>query len=72
MKYYSRDPHWIKAKFNSTCLCGRQIKPGYEVLYWPSTKTVQCRGCGEPAWLRFLSEAADEDVCNGSGGPYAS
>jgi hypothetical protein len=72
MKYYSRDPRWIRARFNSTCRCGWPIKAGDEILYWPYNRSVQCSTCGEPAWQQFLSEAADEDTFNGCGNPYAS
>jgi hypothetical protein len=72
MKHYKGDPRWIRAKFNSRCRCGKQIRTGDEILYWPYNRSVQCETCGSPAWQRFLSEAADEDVYNGSGGPYAS
>jgi hypothetical protein len=72
MKSYKGDPKWIRARFNSTCRCGKQIRAGEDILYWPYNRSLQCHNCGEPAWQRFLSEAADEDVYNGSGNPYAS
>lgn len=69
---YKKDPRWIAAKFSSLCKCGNQIQKGEEILYWPSVHRAQCKTCGEPEWQRFLSEAADEDVYNGCGNPYAS
>jgi hypothetical protein len=69
---YSRDPRWITARFSSVCKCGKRINKGDDILYRPYDRSVQCSVCGETAWQRFLSESADEDVFNGSGGPYAS
>ena len=72
MSRYRGDPRWITARFSSVCGCGKRINKGEDILYWPSSRTAQCKTCGEPEWQDFLSAAADEDVYNGFGNPYAS
>ncbi|MGB7295137.1 MAG: hypothetical protein WBC70_06055 [Candidatus Aminicenantales bacterium] len=71
MKFYSRDPRWIVARFGQCKKCGA-VLAGKDALYFPAGRTILCETCGDPEWQRFLSEAHDEDVYNGSGNPYAS
>jgi len=60
------DPRWIEAKYGGLCSqCGAELHPGDRILYWPRTRTVMCEKCGESAWQRFVSEAADEEFMSG-------
>lgn len=72
MTRYSNDPRQIVAKFSSCCSkCKVKIPKGADIYYWPSTREVFCEKCGESPYRQFLSSAADEDVYNGCGNPYA-
>jgi len=72
MTRYSNDPRQITAKFSSSCCkCKAKIPKGAEIYYWPSSREVFCAKCGDGPYRQFLSSAADEDVYNGTGNPYA-
>ena len=72
MPRYANDPRQITAKFTSSCTtCNSTVKKGEQLYYWPSSRKVYCLKCGENDYRRFLSDAADEDVYNGCGNPYA-
>jgi hypothetical protein len=61
---YSGDPHWITAKYPSTCAkCNRQIQQGEEVFYYPNGKQIYCNqeGCGQEASRDFDATSFDED-----------
>jgi len=67
---YSGDPYWTTARFQSSCRhCGRTIKKGEDIFYYPKQKAVYCQdaGCGQSESDRFTAEAQDEDVLNGRG-----
>jgi len=54
-KRYSRDPHWLSAKFGSSCKkCGNHIKTGDRIFYYPSTKSAYCEICGKSAERDFI------------------
>lgn len=61
---YSGDPRWLTAKYPASCKkCGRQIKPGERMFYYPQTKTVYCDGeCGQAASRDFGSAAFDDEM----------
>lgn len=44
--YYKDDPRWIKARYHGRCHCGKEIKRGDEVMYYPRTRSVACAECG--------------------------
>jgi len=44
---YHRDPRWIIAKFNSICSCGKKIKRGDRIYYYPSEREAVCDICGK-------------------------
>lgn len=72
MTRYTNDPRRITAKFVSRCSkCDKRLVKGEDIYYWPSSREVFCTKCGEADYRRFLSDAADEDVYNGCGNPYA-
>jgi len=65
---YKNDPRMITAKFSSSCSkCGCPIKKGTSIYYWPSDRKAYCEKCGEGPYRQFRSEAADEDMMNGTG-----
>jgi hypothetical protein len=67
--YYSNDPKWINAKFDSTCSCCKgKVKRGDSVFYNPSSKSVSCASdnCGKQESRDF--DAAKFDECVYSGG----
>jgi hypothetical protein len=49
MAYRKRDetPREIDAKWGSKCKCGAEIKPGDRILYYPSTRRVECMDCSQ-------------------------
>ena len=66
--FYKGDPYWTRARFVSTCRhCGRTIRTGEEIFYYPKGKQVYCDApaCGKAASADFLAAAQDEDVYNG-------
>jgi len=72
MTRYSNDPRQITAKFSSSCSkCKTKIKKGATIYYRPSSLEVFCTNCGNAPYRQFLSSAADEDVYNGTGNPFA-
>ena len=61
--YYSGDPYWTKARFNSKCSgCGHRIKKGERIFYYPRTKDVFCDSgkCGQAESRSFEAAAQDE------------
>jgi hypothetical protein len=66
--YYSSDPKWISAKFDSTCACCKKpVKRGNQVFYNPSAKSVSCdaEDCGKQESRDF--DAAKFDECQYGG-----
>jgi hypothetical protein len=62
----------LSTKFDSHCSnCNNKLPKGTNCYYWPRDKKVFCIPCGENDYRQFLSSAADEDVYNGVGNPYA-
>ena len=61
-KYYNRDPRELVGKFGKCARCGCSMA-GVDGYYWPSSRKIYCRACGESDWLAFLSAAADEAGC---------
>lgn len=55
-RYRSSTPYLLKAKYNATCHCGQEIKPGEEAMYYPVNRTIECRKCA----TRTLEALADE------------
>ncbi len=54
-KRYSRDPHWLNAKFGSYCKkCNKTIKTGDKIFYYPATKSAYCELCGSYAEKDFI------------------
>jgi RNase P subunit RPR2 len=65
------DPYMLKLRYSGTCKkCKTALGRGVNAYYWPSTREVFCLSCGHKDYQQFLSDAADEDVYNGSGNPY--
>lgn len=46
MRRPTRDPYWLAAKFASKCGCGKDIKPGDRIMYFPNQKSAECEACG--------------------------
>ena len=63
--YYSRDPYWTTAKFNSTDANGNAVKRGDRIFYYPATKTVLTGPAADKASADFAGAAADEAMMNG-------
>lgn len=40
------DPYWLDARFASRCACGKAIKTGERVFYYPRERKVVCESCG--------------------------
>jgi len=44
---YRNDPHWMTARFNSTCSdCKAPIKKSEQIFYYPKGKHVMGEKCG--------------------------
>ena len=64
-KSYSKDPKWIKAKFNSKCSeCSFIINKGERAYYYPLGKHIFCTKCAAKHEADFQSAAFDEYVYN--------
>ena len=66
-KKYGRDPHWLYAIYSGKCTkCGRSVKAGERIFYYPNTRTVYCDGddCGGAAARDFSAAVFDESVYN--------
>lgn len=62
---HRHDPRQIVAKFDSNCnQCGRRLRKGTQIYYWPLTKTVKCGICGERDFLEFIASLQDEQFYN--------
>ena len=59
-KHTNRDPYWTTAKFNSTCACGKAVKQGDRIFYYPSQKKAVCETCGEEGASALRAEIAYE------------
>lgn len=65
MPQYKNDPRVTMSKFNSTCSkCGKPIKKGEEIVYWPANKEAQHHACGQHDYQKFCESAQDEDFLN--------
>ena len=67
---YSGDPHWITARYNSTCAqsgCTQAISKGERGFYYPRGKALYAEPCGhaDACSRDFASAAFDEDVMGG-------
>ncbi|MBL7965464.1 MAG: hypothetical protein JNK09_00580 [Prolixibacteraceae bacterium] len=68
---YKDDPRQIAVRYLSCCTkCQTLLPRGAVAFYWPRTRTLLCKNCGEPEYRSFLSSAADEEVYAGNGNPY--
>ena len=66
-KCYGRnnDPFEMVSKFNSTCKkCGKEIKKGEKIVYFPLTKSAYHAECGAQSLAESRSAIMDEEVLN--------
>ena len=72
MKKYFNDPRPLTVRYTGKCAeCGTTLKKGSAAYYWPSDGKIYCLFCGESEYRQFLSAAADEEVYQGIGNPFA-
>ena len=69
MSRRSNAPYWITAHYGGKCSnpqCGRGVKKGEEILYYPATKTFLCcyEPCGQKAQREMDAERQDEETMN--------
>jgi hypothetical protein len=65
MPQYKNDPRVTYSKFNSNCAkCGKTIRKGEEIVYWPAKKEAMHHACGQPDLQSFHESAQDEDNYN--------
>ena len=63
---YAGDPRQITARFPSTChTCGKPIKKGEEIIYWPNGKKVGHLACDQADFARSIASFEDEERYNG-------
>lgn len=65
MPRYALDPRWITARFDSKCQCGKAIRRGTRIFYYPNGKTALCADCSQKASAEFSAAAADEAMMSG-------
>jgi hypothetical protein len=54
-------PYLLNAKYPAKCPCGVDIKAGDEALYYPASRSLECRKCA----TRTLEALADEQMMGG-------
>lgn len=62
--YRSTRPYWLNAKFASKCTCGKQIRKGDRIYYYPATHSAVCQDCGDKAAHELAAADFDEQVYN--------
>ena len=63
--HYSGDPRQIAARFPSKChTCGKPIKKGEQIIYWPNGKQAGHLQCDEADYLKSLASFEDEEAYN--------
>lgn len=61
--YYKGDPRRMLAKFNNPCtVCGKPIRTGEEIIYWPMAKKAGHFKCYEKEWGQFQEGKMDEET----------
>lgn len=55
-RYQDNTPREMTAKFASKCGCGKEIKPGDKIMYYPGSKRAACEDCS----YQTRCELADE------------
>lgn len=55
-RYRGATPYLLTLCYPAICRCGVQMKAGDQGVYYPSSRTVECRDCGR----RTLEALADE------------
>ena len=62
---YSGDPRQITARFPSKChTCGKPIKKGEQIIYWPKGKHAGHLKCDEVDYRNSLASFEDEERYN--------
>jgi len=55
------DPYKTRARYASDCpRCGKRIRKGEPIIYWPLTRQAYHEACGADDFRRFQAEAQDE------------
>ena len=68
MPRYSNDPRKIRARFGSKCpKCGKQIRKGDEIFYYPSERRAYCMSddCGAQMERDFNAACFDDAMMGG-------
>lgn len=55
-RYQNTTPIEMTAKFASNCGCGKQIKTGDKILYYPATKRAECWDCSYETRVALADE----------------
>ena len=62
---YAGDPRQITARFPSKChTCGKPIKKGESIIYWPNGKHAGHLACDETDYRNSLASFEDEERYN--------
>lgn len=63
---YGGDPHWLPARFDGLCKkCGKKVKKGDRIFYYPKGKSAYCETCGKLAEKDFRNMTEAEDYYGG-------
>ena len=70
-RFKSTRPYWIRANYGGKCSnpkCGRPVKKGEDILYYPATKTFLCcyEPCGQQAQRDLGADDFDQAMYSGS------
>ena len=57
-RHGNTDPFWLTARYPGRCACGREIKPGQQIFWYPNGRKAICQTCGRTAEL----EITDDDL----------
>ena len=72
---YAGDPRPMTSRYSGTChTCGKPIKRGEEIIYWPSSRVAGHYACDVADYKHSLASFEDEDTMNRGfmGGGYES
>jgi len=55
-RYVNSDPYWLAARFGSVCTCGKAIRKGDRIFYFPKGKRAFCEPCGKVEERGIIAE----------------
>lgn len=60
------DPRWLDARYAGACAaCSAPVKRGDPALYFPTTRSIHCKPCGEQHDRNVAADDFDQAQLNG-------